>query len=125
MTATTDTVYTDRDFVEAISFQAREAAARASKLSWALDSAMSLWRKAQPGTGYRDSPALGDVPWNAGEYACRIADAVYEITHADGSPIKEATYRSIVKAFGGPCPCPIPHHFSHPHASDYALDLNV
>ena len=31
---------------------------------WALESALSAQRKAQPSTGYRSTAKLGDAPWD-------------------------------------------------------------
>lgn len=52
---------------ETIADALRAEARRWNDLSWALDSAMSLRRKADPATGYRASEALGD----AGSWASR------------------------------------------------------
>lgn len=47
--------------------RARRLHRRLANALWAVDSAESLLRKAQPGTGYRSSEALGDKPWDVAE----------------------------------------------------------
>lgn len=54
----------------------RREAQRMCALSWALDSALSLRRKAEPSTGYRSTEGLGDAPWNPADYDRKIIDAV-------------------------------------------------
>jgi hypothetical protein len=44
---------------------------------WKVDSAESLLRKAQPSTGYRSNPDIGDKPWNLAHYERQV-----ELAHA-------------------------------------------
>lgn len=51
---------------ERLATLARNAATHLNSLSWRLDSALSMHRKAL--LGYRANPVLGDAPWNPLEY---------------------------------------------------------
>lgn len=46
---------------------ARQIRRKIDDVLWALDTARSKLRKAQPTTGYRSNPAIGDKPWNVEE----------------------------------------------------------
>ncbi len=54
-----------RDFIATSEEKLRGIAKRVSDALWALDSARSELRKAQPATatGYRSAPGLGDKAW--------------------------------------------------------------
>jgi hypothetical protein len=58
----------DETIAEALRAEAR----RWNDLSWALDTALSLQHKADPATGYRSSPSLGDAPWDGSRYAAQV-----------------------------------------------------
>jgi hypothetical protein len=51
---------------------------------WALESALSAQRKAQPSTGYRSSDKLGDAPWNTAEADHRVEIALIALEKALG-----------------------------------------
>jgi hypothetical protein len=42
---------------------------------WALESALSAQRKAQPSTGYRSTAKLGDAPWDTSKADADVVTA--------------------------------------------------
>ncbi len=85
--------------MESLAARAREEAQAASALSWKLDTALSLLRKAR--AGYRASPLLGDAPWNEAPLIAAVADAACDVAQSIGSECDAQTWRHIVEAYGG------------------------
>lgn len=107
--------YTEREHVESLLEQARQMARAANDKAWALESAVSLWRKSQK--DYRASALLGDAPWDEDQYAYRIAEAVHNLdTH-----LTEDGYRAILKAHGASEPYRVPKSFHSINNPDLAF----
>lgn len=92
-------------FVADLADAARARAQAASAASWALDSALSLYRKSNPATGYRNSEALGDAgTWDRVTYARRIVAAVEEASKGAGGPgITKRALLEIEAHYAGIC----------------------
>lgn len=54
---------------------AREIHRELGDARWALDSARSELRKAQPSTGYRSTAKLGDKPWDVAQAQAKVDKA--------------------------------------------------
>lgn len=85
-------------YTHAVADAIRAEAGRLNQLSWDLDSALSLYRKAQG--GYRDSTFTGDQPWD------KIA-AMQQVLVAGrraGDALDPAALRALKLAAHGPMP---------------------
>lgn len=63
----------EHDEIQAELAAGRAASRIVSDAAWALETAVSMERKAR--LGYRSNPKLGDAPWDGDEYTAKIAAA--------------------------------------------------